>query len=1046
MKRLLLYTAIILFATGLYSQGSITFNSPRTTGGSELACQTIQLLPGFSFSSASGKTLTLQVNPSTCDPYAGTTSSISNNQNYTQTKTFTTADASHYLETIEYFDGLGRPIQTVQRGITPNTADLITYQEYDGFGRDDKSWLPAIASGNNGAYMALANYKPKAMTTYNNDSAYSRPIYEASPLNRILEQYGPGKSWYTNKRSVKTISLTNIAGVDTLNCILYSITDNNPLDTTVTITRSKNYDTGQLYVTRVADEDGNTIIEFKDKLGQVVLTRQIIRNGSSKNLHDTYYIYDDFGNQKAVLPPIASDAMKTGTSWSNKGTVSLLRDYAYLYEYDSRNRCVAKRIPGTHWIYYIYDKADRLIFTQDGEQRKKTINGKSEWTFNKYDVFGRLIISGIYKTAQTHLQLSETYKNTVFKEQTGNGGYGYTWDTLKQTELEDANTDVLLVNYYDDYETMLKTNSYYKANLDYKAEPGYGIRHTSAKGLLVGTRVKLINPEGKSVNTIQGQIATAMYYDNRGRLIQTKSNNHLSGGMDSEYIVYNFTGQPIKKKHIHSVTGKNTLTEVYAYTYDHAGRLLKTTHQLTDGTTLKPQVTLAENTYDELGRLKTNKANNQANLNTSYTYNIRSWTSNITNAHFNETLAYTYNGNISQMQWGQAGKTRTYNFTYDNLSRLKSAVYSGDGNFSTAYTYDKHGNMLTLQRYGLIETSSDKQIDNLTMSYKGNQMANVTDAVADISMNTSMDFKDYTKGTGIEYTYNANGAMSKDLNKGISSITYNSLNLPQIINIKNMNAEGRNEYTYSAFGEKLRVVQKWNPNYSTNPLIGSTVNTTALTESQTTDYVGNKIYEGNTLKRILVDGGYYEGGNYYFYITDHLGNNRIVANASASVVQSTQYYPFGTSFADRIETSNQPYKYNGKELDSRNGLNMYDYSARYYESAVGRFTTVDPHAEKYYSISPYVYCANNPMRFIDPTGMVIDSTCIEQWNNERQSILSQLNTLVSNNVDGANDVRIASLQGTLGNMKLAEKSSQLYQLGGIDGNLGGSLMIQIQGQ
>lgn len=253
------------------------------------------------------------------------------------------------------------------------------------------------------------------------------------------------------------------------------------------------------------------------------------------------------------------------------------------------------------------------------------------------------------------------------------------------------------------------------------------------------------------------------------------------------------------------------------------------------------------------------------------------------------------------------------------------------------------------------------------MSYAGNQMTNVTDAVADISMNTSMDFKDYTKGTGIEYTYNANGAMSKDLNKGISSITYNSLELPQIIDIKNMNAEGRNEYTYSASGEKLRVVQKWNPNYNSEPIIGSDVNVSSLTMDSSTDYVGNKIYEGNTLKRILVDGGYYEGGNYYFYITDHLGNNRIVANAAASVVQSTQYYPFGASFADKIETSTQPYKYNGKELDTRNGLNMYDYSARYKDD--WRFTTVDPLAEKYYSVSPYAYVANNPIRRICPTGM-----------------------------------------------------------------------------
>ena len=514
-------------------------------------------------------------------------------------------DVKDALVSINYIDGLGRPIQTVQRGITSSGADLVTHQEYDAFGRQSNTWLPVSIASNNGAFANLAKIKANANTLYPNDNKpYSMPVYEASPLNKVLEQYGPGNAWYAGKKAVRTEYLTNISNNDTLNCILYTVNDSNPLDSTVTITRSKNYDTGQLYVTRVADEDGNTSFEFKDKLGQVVLTRQIIRNGSSKNLHDTYYIYDDFGNLKAVLPPIASDAMKTGPSWSNKGTVSLLRDYAYLYEYDSRNRCIAKRIPGTNWIYYVYDKADQLIFTQDGEQRKKKTGTKSEWIFNKYDAFGRLIISGIYKTVESHEQLATRFGNVVFTEKTGNGEYGYTWDTLKQAELEDANADVLVVNYYDDYETMLKTNSYYKTNLDYNIEPGYGIRHTSAKGLLVGTRVKLINSEGKSVNTIEGQITTAMYYDNRGRLIQTKSNNHLTGGIEKEYLAYNFTGQPIKKLHIHSATGKSNIKEEYAYTYDHAGRLLKTTHQLTERTTVKPQVTLAENTYDELGRYR----------------------------------------------------------------------------------------------------------------------------------------------------------------------------------------------------------------------------------------------------------------------------------------------------------------------------------------------------------------------------------------------------------------------------------------------------------
>ncbi|MFT4222013.1 MAG: hypothetical protein QM631_03510, partial [Dysgonomonas sp.] len=127
------------------------------------------------------------------------------------------------------------------------------------------------------------------------------------------------------------------------------------------------------------------------------------------------------------------------------------------------------------------------------------------------------------------------------------------------------------------------------------------------------------------------------------------------------------------------------------------------------------------------------------------------------------------------------------------------------------------------------------------------------------------DFKNYSN-VATEYLYNRNGAMVKDLNKGISSISYNSLNLPRMVDIKNKTTEERNEYTYSASGQKLKAVQRWNPNYSTTPVIGSTINTAALTQSQTSDYVGNVIYENNTLKRILVDGGYYESGNYYFYI------------------------------------------------------------------------------------------------------------------------------------------------------------------------------------
>jgi RHS repeat-associated protein len=538
----------------------------------------------------------------------------------------------------------------------------------------------------------------------------------------------------------------------------------------------------------------------------------------------------------------------------------------------------------------------------------------------------------------------------------------------------------LTASYYDSYAFMGIPEAPNNADTQYNAEAGYGVRYTTGyQGLLTGTLTAQMNPDGTVSSAC---IYSIMYYDYRNRLIQTKSNNPLPGGLEKEYIAYDFMNSPIGKKHVHSATGKTTQTEVYVNSYDHAERLTKTTHQLNGGTV----TTLSEKTYDELGRLKTSKKGGLANLNTTYGYNIRSWIKSVGNPLFAENLYYNesyggsakcYNGNLSAMNWTATGdKNRGYAFAYDNLSRLAAANYLENGavnaNYKTAYSYDKMGNLLTLQRYGKTSATVYGLTDNLTFSYAGtgNQLVKVEDAVANIPLAESADFKNYSNTTP-EYVYNANGAMTKDLNKGISDIQYNSLNLPRLMDIKSPVAEARNEYTYSATGQKLKVVQKWNPNYSTTPVVGSAITVSSLTMNKTTDYIGNMIYENGALKRILVDGGYIEDGQYYYFGLDHLGNTRmIVKSANNGLIQKNVYYPFGMAFAETpvAEQGVQPYKYNGKELDMMSGLNQYDYSARYYDPALARFTTPDPLAEKYPSISPYAYCANNPVRFVDIDG------------------------------------------------------------------------------
>ena len=134
------------------------------------------------------------------------------------------------------------------------------------------------------------------------------------------------------------------------------------------------------------------------------------------------------------------------------------------------------------------------------------------------------------------------------------------------------------------------------------------------------------------------------------------------------------------------------------------------------------------------------------------------------------------------------------------------------------------------------------------------------------------------------------------------------------------------------------------------------------------------IYENGKLSKILTDVGYFtlnSGGEpplYHYFLQDHLGNNRVVAQENGAVEQINHYYAFGGLMGDSSGGYVQPYKYNGKELDRMHGLDWYDYGARHYDAALARWMCMDPLAEKYYAVSPYAYCHNNPIIRIDPDG------------------------------------------------------------------------------
>ena len=473
-----------------------------------------------------------------------------------------------------------------------------------------------------------------------------------------------------------------------------------------------------------------------------------------------------------------------------------------------------------------------------------------------------------------------------------------------------------------------------------------------SKGSLTGSAVTV---SGSSTKIYKGY-----YYDVKGRVTKVVQNN-LLGGYDVTNTVYAFTGQPATVTHSHTASGKSTRTEVYTYSYDHADRVSKVEHTL-GGT----KITLADYTYDSFGRLSTKSLHGSAANKLTYAYNLRSWLTGITSTRFTQNLYYNtgvgtarYNGSISSMTWksGNESTVRGYKFTYDGLDRMLNATYGETAGISTNANrfsenvtgYDKNGNIKGLQRYGQLSSAAYGMIDNLTLTLNGNQLNRVDDAVTASAYNGGFEFKNGANAAD-EYSYDANGNLTKDLNKGISGITYNFLNLPNVVTFSDGSTI---TYTYGADGTKLRTVHK----------IGST--------TTTTDYCGNVVYENGVQKLLLTEEGYVtlSDSKYHYYLKDHQGNNRVVISQSGTVEETNHYYPFGGAFAS---TSNvQPYKYNGKELDSKKGLNWYDYGARHYDAALGRFTTNDRFAEKYYSMSPYQYGANNPVNNIDVNGDTI---------------------------------------------------------------------------
>ena len=470
-----------------------------------------------------------------------------------------------------------------------------------------------------------------------------------------------------------------------------------------------------------------------------------------------------------------------------------------------------------------------------------------------------------------------------------------------------SNLELLTVTYYDDYGFDWNYGGTL-ANPSSVNSFGQTLA-SSTKGLPIGSKIKVL--DGNQ------WIISYTAYDTKRRSIYSASFNEMLGTTDVAKTQLDFTGNVLQTETTHTKSGQSSIVTVDTFIYDQQNRLLSQAQSINGQ---NPE-TIVANSYDDIGQLERKSVGGLQDV--DYNYNIRGWMSGINDGVFDNAASATndlfsfkinydqtdigssstalYNGNISETLWRTANADdgiKAYRYSYDALNRLTDATFFERGLSATSYTasnayrekigsYDKNGNILELYRTGPTVSGVTELWDDLDYSYSGNQLdavreKNATFIDASYSQQRQEGFLD-SSVDGIDYTYDVNGNMLNDVNKGITAITYNHLNLPATVTIDGTDAQGTTQqgtitYTYDATGIKLRKQ------------VASSGVSTAI---NSTDYAAGYIYENGNLSLLPQPEGYVEpdGSNYrYAYqYKDHLGNIRMTyrENGVNTVVNNT---------------------------------------------------------------------------------------------------------------------------------------------------------------
>ena len=951
-----------------------------------------------------------------------------------RTTTFTTQPTAAQAQVnVTYLDGLGRPVMQIANKQSNTGKDIVVPIEYDGFGRTTKQYMPYVAAN---ADMSYTDYSTVDINTivapsypqFGSQNFYSETLYEASPLNRVLKQAAPGTTDNWAMGSGHEIKYAYQANTDADLVKKFSVGNSGQLSDDGFYTSNELYKTIVYNENSEADptkDNDHATITFTNLRGQVVLKRAYANSMVDGFMvddvqHDTYNVYDAFDNLAFVLPPLVTDI------------TTQLETLCYQYKYDNYNRLIEKKTPDkTNWEYIVYDRLNRIVET--GPVASPFGDGAIGYMLTRYDNFNRVCYTGWYATGNSRATIQALYTSaitnvtkTLTDTTIDTKGVRYTSNNLP------TGFKLLTVNYYDSYNFAgAPPTVAYTPTTDF---PVYYNNSTKLpKGLPTGSWVRTLTTDINAVGE-----TSYILYDYRARPISSKAVNYM-GGITTTKNKLNFANQTLYTTTTHqratlvNGTVSNAVTTRDTFTYTDQGRLDTHTKRINS----EAIHVLSKPAYNELGQVVSKNVGGKENeprlQKVDYTYNIRGWMTDINkitnlfngndpqdafafkiNYELPDDIDKTlYNGNISEVYWRSKSDNikRKYSFDYDNLNRLTNAVYgkpdaaSPETNaYNESMSYDKNGNITNLLRNGGQDQPINQPvgIDDLLYKYdaQNNQLRGVHD-----NSNSLQGFRDKSGSSlnDIDYTYDDNGNMITDNNKGISLIKYNHLNLPTEIIFENNNSKKIN-YIYDASGDKLKKVVTEGPQVITTDYLDGFQYRNAVLQF----FPHAEGYVVNT-QTVAPSGVKIDNYNYVYNYLDHLGNVRLSYawdyNLNVlKIIEENAYYPFGLRHSGyngnleahkavanetKVELKGIPsgggetvgvnqnmYKFNGQEWQSELALNLYDMEMRDYDPAIARWLTLDPVI--HFSQSPYNAFDNNPIYYADPSGA--DGEPINTWH------------------------------------------------------------------